>query len=486
MTSITTDDALRDLSTGYCLWVGAGVGVHLGAAASSKVPGWAEVVDRLEASAGLTPPPGVAFADRIDRCLRALRRIEFQKHLRAAIVKPLSEAIVKLANDHEARTPCLPTVARQLAHLGSVANPIVNFNVETTTSRLIADPSGISNIRCFAPPVPGATTLLRARTPEALAFRRSVYHPHGAVDDSGICVMASTEYESMRGTLGLQLAVHNAFEGKLAIVGMSLDDAYLREQLRAFRSQIDTIYWFASGVRPDDESWAWANGVTLVRQPWATFWERVEAILPGPTSEVSLHRSWLQAVTEACNERFGRTQTCRSIAIHLGQSGSVDAATLDEWRWLARIRGEDGNVDMSLDEANGQPEGGKAARDALYRHLDSAARMDEFCREVAGSGEVFFEWKKDDSVLSVMRVRSAREFWSSEKRALTALAHRYRENVSKYRAAPMRWDGVVGGWREEAGGLDFAIRVNAPGDPTLGIDVPAARIVSRIEARARS
>jgi hypothetical protein len=177
--NISTDEALRDLCTGYCLWIGAGVGVNLGLAAGSAVPAWGAVVLRLESAAGLTPPAGLKPVDRIERCLRALRRLDFQRHLRAGIVRPLAEAIVKLADAHVAETPCMPAVIRRLAHLGAIANPIVNFNVETVTSRLVADPSGISNVRCFAPPLPGATTLLRAPRPYGMRARRNVYHPHG-------------------------------------------------------------------------------------------------------------------------------------------------------------------------------------------------------------------------------------------------------------------------------------------------------------------
>lgn len=343
----------------YCLWIGAGVGVHLGQAAGSVVPGWAEVVDRLEREAGLSPPRGIPYTDRIERCLRALGRVNFQRHLRAAVFRPLAEATIKLAEAYTTRVPSLPTAVRQLAHLGALANPVVNFNVETTTSRLTVDPSGRSNIRCFGPSVPGATTLLRAKDPHAVVFRRSVYHPHGAIDESGICVMAASEYESMRGTLGLQLAVHNAFENKLMIVGMSLEDRYLREQLKSFRSQIGAIYWFVDSVQPDDEAWAWSNNVILVQQPWPTFWARVQAILPGPLEEAQLYQTWRIVMTEAYNECFGRPLTCRYIAVQLqtqeDQGKVVAADSFEELRWLARIRGEEGGHEMSREDSIGLP-----------------------------------------------------------------------------------------------------------------------------------
>lgn len=486
MKTITTDDALRDLETGYCLWIGAGIGVNLGVAAGCAVPGWDEVVHRLERAADLASPAGVSYADRIERCLRTLRRPSFQRHLRAAIVRPLAEAIVKLANDHVERRPCLPVAVRQLAHLGAIANPIVNFNVETTTSLLVAGPSGIPNIRCFAPPLPGATTLLRPQEPARMAFRRNVYHPHGAVDASGICVMASSEYDSLRGTLGLQLALHNAFESKLAIVGMSLEDAYLREQIRSFREQIATVYWFVDGCTDGTRAWAWANDITLVEQPWPKFWERVEAILPGPISEERAYRSWLWNVNEAFCECFGRPQTCRAIAVarqpHNQGSEPVDSAVLEEWRWLSRIRGEDSNDEMSLEESLGHPDQGILATDAIRRGMDGARRVDGFCTEVARTGRVFFAWETADKVLAIIRAPSAREFWSSKELAQRTLRIRFgSEWETKVRAVEIGWPTVSEPWR--VGDLpSFNVHVDDPGDPTTSVDVPATTIVAKVDA----
>jgi len=483
MDAISTEDALKDLCTGYCLWVGAGVAMHVGHAAGTTVPGWAAVVSDLERAAGLTPPSNaIPYADRIERCLLVLRRLDFQRHLRSAVVRPLAQAIVKLANDHVDHQPCIPSAIRQLAHLGAVANPIVNFNVDTTTSRLVADPSGRSNVRCFAPPLPGATTLLRQQRPRTMAFRRNVYHPHGAVDDSGICVMASSEYESMRGTLGLQIALHNAFESKLAIVGMSLEDTYLREQLRSFRRQIDTIYWFVDGTSEQDKAWAWANNVAVVDQPWCAFWQKAEAILPCPIREESLYQTWLIAVGEAFNECFGRQPTYRHIAVRLngmtGRGEDVPPGILDEWRWLARLQGEDGDEKMSLPESAHLPQA-EAATGAIHRGLESARRIDGFCRKVADSDMVFFAWEKSDTVLSIQAVKSAREFWSSEDMATVAI-RKSKPDPSKFRAAPMLWRGLVGQWRAEDV-LSSPIRADESGDPTAALDVPASRIIGQIE-----
>ena len=222
--------ALAKLRNGYCLWIGAGVGVHIGGKA---VPGWPALVQSLESSAKLAAHPAdMTHPERIERCLAELRRLSFQRHLRTAIVQPLSAAIASMADSHADASDVVPRSVRQLAHLGALANPIVNFNIEQTTSHLVADAMGFAAVKSFRVSVPGATTLGNYQIPpQEDAFERHVYHPHGSVDDTGICILAQSEYRAMNGTLALQLAAHAAFGSNLAIVGMSLDDRYLREQL---------------------------------------------------------------------------------------------------------------------------------------------------------------------------------------------------------------------------------------------------------------
>jgi hypothetical protein len=135
---MNTDEALEKLRGGYCLWIGAGVDVHLGTDGKEPVPGWAEVVKKLELGAGLCDPPsGLPFADRIERCLGAMRRLDFQRKLRGLVVRPLAKALVDAANVRTEGLDVLPASVRQIAHLGTIANPIVNFNVETLSSQLV-------------------------------------------------------------------------------------------------------------------------------------------------------------------------------------------------------------------------------------------------------------------------------------------------------------------------------------------------------------
>src|SRR5206468_1707422 len=106
----------------------------------------------------------------------------------------------------------------------------------------------------FTPPVDELDGLPRSSGTGSLdgkRFRRAVYHPHGALETSGVCVLAESEYKSMHGTLALELATHAAFASRLVIIGMSLEDGYLRSQLERFMPQLSGVVWFVdAGARP--------------------------------------------------------------------------------------------------------------------------------------------------------------------------------------------------------------------------------------------
>ena len=90
-----------------------------------------------------------------------------------------------------------------------------------------------------------------------------MYHPHGL--STADCIMTEKDYENLDGTLAFELAVHTAFGNHLAIVGMSLQDEYLRKQIHKFRSQIDSITWFNSQFG-DLEIWANGNLIELYQR----------------------------------------------------------------------------------------------------------------------------------------------------------------------------------------------------------------------------
>jgi hypothetical protein len=327
------EGALRLLQReGFCLWVGAGVSVHLGAVGGSVIPGWKALVEELEKSAGLQPPKfETDFPSRIEVCLRKLNRNTFQSQLRSTILHRLAQAIVEGQDTHKTN---VPEQARELAHLGSLANPIVNFNIEMLTSNAIAAPGGFWRPLPFQSP--GAARSSQTNG-DGKRFERHVYHPHGIIDLSGLCVMAASEYRLMQGTLALQLATHAAFGLNLAIVGMSLEDAYLREQVELFREQIKSIFFFTANPPVDSiAEWSWRNGIRTVVAPWDRFWKAVATELPGP-NELDLHLAWLSVLLAACSS--SGTPTANGINVLINE---LDAKPeeLDRWISEAKLKGE--------------------------------------------------------------------------------------------------------------------------------------------------
>ena len=297
---------LEDLARGgYCLWVGAGLGKHLGAHAGVPVPLWGELVSAMEEDAGLRWEGGgeeLSLPQRLNGVVWKLKRQEFQRGLRMRCAVPTADAVYTLlqqwVDDKE-----VPSVIDDVTLVGALANSVVNFNVETISSRLLAA-SGPFHLRVFHPPLPGSSGITRnsSRSLERskVEVSRDVLHPHGAIDISGRCVFTEQEYSSMDGTLALELAVHRGFRDHVLIMGMSLGDEYLRRQLARFRGQLRRVVWCVSGSEdPRLLDWACAHRVTCVRfDPVGTMWSLFQGVRHRPKRASSseyrknrLHRS---------------------------------------------------------------------------------------------------------------------------------------------------------------------------------------------------
>jgi hypothetical protein len=112
--------------------------------------------------------------------------------------------------------------------------------------------------------------------------------------------MTSAEYDAHNGSLAYVLAVSAAFENKLWIVGMSLDDQYLRDHLKGYGSQINRIRWFNSEDQLKRyESWARDAGVTLVPVDWSRFWSTIGHALDGQVRRAGVMTAWSHVLTVA-------------------------------------------------------------------------------------------------------------------------------------------------------------------------------------------
>ena len=324
---------------GYTLWVGAGVAIQLARAGGGNVAGWAQLCNGLEDLAHINGA-GADYPQRLDACFNALGRFQFQNEVRNSILHSLCDTVISAARRHIDPDDCVPTEVKQLAALGALANPIVSFNVETLTSIAIAHSGGPYSFRTFTPPLDELEGLPRSSgggTYDGKRFRRAIYHVHGALDAGGICVLTKSEYDSMKGTLALQLAAHAAFASRLFIVGMSLEDAYLRMQLEQFKPQLHGVFWFVDdAVRADLVEWAERSGVTPVHVgSWNDFWFAVQETLPAP-SELDAALTWSSILSEAIHARSPQAHTWMLDGFRdLGGSELM----MERWRRRAKLAG---------------------------------------------------------------------------------------------------------------------------------------------------
>lgn len=295
------------LDKGYCLWVGAGVTKHL----TQKAPLWNDLVNQLEESANLPSNPRASFTERLEAVQKEIGRDSFQKQLRTNLFTPIADGVIELANNHS-HPFTVPLCARQISSLGMMATSIVNFNFEPITSILFTHLDENFRIKALQPSDPRAVLAnasIRFKNTKDRAYR-SIYHPHGNLDIYGLCVATTSDYTNLEKTLAYQLACHQAFEETLVIVGMSLEDAYLRQQITTFKSWISKIIWFVKkdSLSKEIKEWVALNSITTVDvSNWEKFWELIEQKLPSPSKESSLH-TWHMIIKKCFDFRRGTSR----------------------------------------------------------------------------------------------------------------------------------------------------------------------------------
>jgi len=292
--------AACDLETGVCLWIGAGVTKHLARSVKGDVPDWGGLTNDLERAAGLEADGQATRSnpERLDACAENLGIDVFRRTVSRRIYGDLCLQLARFAHGERGGFGEPPDVAWQLGALGWLANPIVNFNVETLTSHLIARPGGPCRILPYRD---------RCRSGDEQEpsgnFARVVYHPHGAVNYSGAAVMTASEYRRHAGSLAYLLAVSAAFENDLWICGMSLDDAYLRNHLEQHRDQIRNVRWFdAPSALAKHAAWALRARITAVAVDWKEFWTRVQADLGPQVRRSGVMTAWFHVLDTAITE----------------------------------------------------------------------------------------------------------------------------------------------------------------------------------------
>lgn len=298
-----------DLETGICLWLGAGVSTHLSRSIGGKLPQWSELTEALEREACVVVDPESKdnFPERLQICTRELGTAPVRRKIARAVYGELCVQIAKFAHDNVDSLAMLPGAVVQLAALGWRANPIVNFNIETFSSMLAARPAGPCRILPYRSR-DASTSGHYVEQESGSDFARIVYHPHGAANYSGNAVMTSSEYAAHDGSLAYLLSVSAAFENNLWIVGMSLDDVYLRNQLATHRNQINRIRWFNTKAElAKHDEWALKNGIKPIAVDWPAFWHRIEESLEPQIRLSGAMSAWYYVIETALSELFDGT-----------------------------------------------------------------------------------------------------------------------------------------------------------------------------------
>lgn len=322
MKTTTLAQAIKVMSNGnHCLWVGAGATMQLvgRAAALSWVDlvekmeklaptlppprrclSWSGLIDLLKRTAGLAGPSNPQLPRRLGLCCAAMGEQKFRQMVRAELHDRMYRQIVQMALDeYRAGRVEVPLPVRALAHLGAIGNPIVSFNIETATAIALSMPNGSPLIRTYSKSADHHLPYNIGERPHSLA--RKVFLPHGCLELAD-CVLTEDEYIAHQASMSFQIATHHAYASGLFIVGFSLSDAYLLEQIKRFRRWIGTIYWIQPGADAKQKELAERYELTLVSDgTWPGFWRNFEHPLhkdlkPG---DVALYETWIKLIDDA-------------------------------------------------------------------------------------------------------------------------------------------------------------------------------------------
>ena len=385
------EDAVWKASEGYCLWVGAGLTRQL-AAGHANVPLWDEITRELESAAGIRNAGQNDFPNRLDRCMKRLGRNAFRGFLRQRYYTRLCEAILVQAQQALESDDYVPAHLRAIANLGQLANPIVSFNIEPLSSLLLGRSAGPIRLMVHQPRGTPVQTWRESGNAGG-RFQRLVYHPHGLATVES--VMTASQYRANSQTLAFALAIHASFENTLVIVGMSLDDNYLRRQIERFRASIGSIYWFNSRFSRQLSSWASKLDIHCVSAPWDAFWQ-VWDRLPTDLDRHQLVTAWHMAVEEAVEETEGGS--LGGLERSLASTATRDVP--DSFRQLARRLAKAG-------KRGGEPGTSEGNRSKTPREIELALRK-RLMRERISMPEITKKFGEQPLLKSPRRRVSAR------------------------------------------------------------------------------
>jgi hypothetical protein len=233
----------------------AGIALTKGAA-----PSWASLTSGLTIETDL--PAGwraLDYPSRLDWIASQKGHHAFRRALRRGVVEPMLTAEI----DQQ--------VAKDMAVIGVRAGALVSFNIEIVSTI----PFSIGRGGSFVPRAyrrPEVESMLKPWTGGGVVGA-AVFFPHGILDLEGNCVITRSEYDAHRMSLAVGTAVNLCLGGDLLILGMSLDDAYLRDAILQHRRWIRDVFWV--GSRFEHEEWARMANVHRVRASYAEIWSGI-------------------------------------------------------------------------------------------------------------------------------------------------------------------------------------------------------------------
>lgn len=300
MKRATLPQAIGIMKNGnHCLWVGAGVTMQLVGPANAL--SWSALVDKLELEAGLTPPSGnPELPERLERCKARLGESKFRQVVRAELHDRIYQRIIQMALDADKSGSIdVPKELKALAYLGAIGNPIVSFNIELATAIALSASNGPALIKSYSKSIAHHLAYNIGFRPVRLA--RKVFLPHGCLELAD-CVLTTDEYKTHEASMSFQLATHQSYASGLFIVGMSLGDAYLLEQIRTFRRWMGEIYWVQPNADDNSKKLATQYDLTLIEEgSWQDFWSFFTSPLhadlcPAPAD---LYQVWIKLIEDA-------------------------------------------------------------------------------------------------------------------------------------------------------------------------------------------
>lgn len=209
---------------------------------------------------------------------------------------PAGVAVGSLLSKFDLWNQSVPSKFTALGQLGWNAAPVVNFNFTDIVSMLLKEPS-YGGVEIIGP----HGKFSSPKVHDSEQAHSIVRHPHGLLRTSpegeGI-LLTKADYDRVAdGNLpSFHTAIVSASNRALAVVGMSLDDDYLRETIAKHRNLVGDIYWFVEGDSPHEE-WAAANAINVVRSEHDVFWKGVADTLCCPPEDRVLHvTGWLHAI----------------------------------------------------------------------------------------------------------------------------------------------------------------------------------------------